>query len=197
MRASAVARVAERAALRAVRLWRTPVACDPRRCDRSRVRSSAGAQDGSVPPAACLGVAALNVRLLSILRAYWTLERPPAPWLEASASTRGQHLHERAARGAREDCFVGADAHVAERTARPVVQLVRDEVVLRWSSARAARPPETPSWRSVNRETIVDSPRERCERSHPGRSSEPGNCHSAPKSVLGQGESRRVMLGST
>ena len=42
----------------------------------------------------------LSGRLLSILRAYWALERPPAPWLFASASTRGQPLHERTARRA-------------------------------------------------------------------------------------------------
>ncbi|HLP09297.1 MAG TPA: site-specific integrase [Opitutaceae bacterium] len=41
----------------------------------------------------------LSPRLLAILRAYWALERPPAPWLFAS-TTSGHHLNPDMARNA-------------------------------------------------------------------------------------------------
>jgi integrase/recombinase XerD len=41
----------------------------------------------------------LSPRLLAVLRAYWSLERPPAPWLFAS-STSGRHLDPHTARKA-------------------------------------------------------------------------------------------------
>jgi site-specific recombinase XerD len=41
----------------------------------------------------------LSPRLLTILRAYWSLERPPAPWLFAS-STSGRYLNPDTARQA-------------------------------------------------------------------------------------------------
>lgn len=41
----------------------------------------------------------LSPRLLAILRAYWSLERPPAPWLFAS-SKGGRHLNPETARNA-------------------------------------------------------------------------------------------------
>jgi site-specific recombinase XerD len=40
----------------------------------------------------------LSTRLLAILRAYWSLERPPAPWLFASST--GRHLNPDTAREA-------------------------------------------------------------------------------------------------
>jgi len=42
----------------------------------------------------------LSPRLLAILRAYWVLERPPAPWLFASAAKSDRHLNPDTARRA-------------------------------------------------------------------------------------------------